>query len=129
MRWATMPASSSAGAIGFRPAARAPLISVVIGEYLGVLFPSLAGKTVALAFVIVIAFAVMQWRGIRWGSAVQNITSLAKALAFVALVIACFALGGKNHGSRVKPRKKRPAVRKPLFIGFIPRAASSDLHL
>src|ERR1044072_691722 len=63
-------------------------IAVVIGEYLGVLFPALAAKTVSIAFVIVIAFALLQWRGLRWGSNIQNITSLLKALAFVAPIIA-----------------------------------------
>jgi APA family basic amino acid/polyamine antiporter len=92
-------------------------ISVVIGEYLGVLFPALAGKTVSIAFVIVIAFAVMQWRGIRWGSSVQNITSLIKALAFVALVIACFALGGKNQAITQAAETAPLAV--PSLIGFV----------
>ncbi|MEK6288154.1 MAG: APC family permease [Acidobacteriota bacterium] len=92
-------------------------ISVVIGEYLGVLFPSLAGKTVAIAFVIVIAFAVIQWRGIRWGSGVQNITSLAKALAFVALVIACFAMGGRHQATTQAAEAAPLAV--PSLIGFV----------
>ena len=91
-------------------------ISVVIGEYLGVLFPALAGKTVLIALLIVIAFAVMQWRGIRWGSAVQNITSLVKALAFVALIIACFALGPSEHTT---PAREAMPLAEPLFIGFV----------
>jgi APA family basic amino acid/polyamine antiporter len=40
-------------------------------------------------------FAVLQWRGVVWGSNVQNVTSLLKALAFVALIVAAFVLG---HG-------------------------------
>lgn len=68
-------------------------VSIVIGEYMGVLFPVLAGQTVAIASVTTIFFAILQWRGIHWGSRVQNATSLLKALAFIALVIACFALG------------------------------------
>ncbi len=92
-------------------------ISVLIGEYLGVLFPSLTGKTVYIAFVIVIAFAVMQWRGIRWGSSVQNITSVIKALAFVALVIACFTLGGKNQATTQAAETAPLAV--PSLIGFV----------
>jgi APA family basic amino acid/polyamine antiporter len=69
-------------------------VAIVIGEYTGVLFPSLAGQTVPLALLIAISFAVLQWRGIYWGSRTQNVTSLLKALAFIALVIACFILGG-----------------------------------
>lgn len=73
-------------------------ISIVIGEYLGVLFPALARYSVSIALAIVVAFAVLQWRGLRWGSNIQNVTSLLKALAFVALIAACFLLGGKGSG-------------------------------
>ena len=69
-------------------------VSIVVGEYAGVLFPSLAGRTVPVALAVAIGFAILQWRGIRWGSHAQNLTSLLKALAFMALVIACFAFGG-----------------------------------
>jgi APA family basic amino acid/polyamine antiporter len=39
----------------------------------------------------------VQWRGLRWGSGVQNTTSLLKTAAFAALVLCCFALGGSAH--------------------------------
>lgn len=71
-------------------------ISLIIAQYSGVLFPGLAGQSITLALAIVLLFGLIQWRGIRWGSGVQNVTSLLKALAFVALVIACFALGGST---------------------------------
>jgi APA family basic amino acid/polyamine antiporter len=57
----------------------------------------LNGKAVGIAATVAIGFAVLQWRGIIWGSTTQNITSLLKALAFLALVTAAFVLGG--HGS------------------------------
>jgi basic amino acid/polyamine antiporter, APA family len=93
-------------------------ISVVIAEYLGVLIPRLAGRTVVIALAIVIAFAVLQWRGVRWGSRVQNITSLLKALAFVALVVACFALGGRNTTSAPTAEAMAPA-NESLFLAII----------
>lgn len=67
-------------------------VSIVIGEYTGVLFPALAGQTIVVASIVAIFFAILQWRGIAWGSRVQNLTSLLKALAFLALVAACFLL-------------------------------------
>ena len=70
-------------------------VSLVIGEFAGALFPSLSGKSVSIAATIAIVFAVLQWRGVVWGSNVQNVTSLLKALAFVALIVAAFVLG---HG-------------------------------
>lgn len=93
------------------------VISVVISEYLGVLFPVLAGQLVALALVIVGAFAVLQWRGIRWGSNIQNATGLLKAVAFVGLVIACFALGGNKSATAEVAGAALPAA--PSLIGFV----------
>ena len=73
-------------------------VSILIGEYAGALFPALAGRSVAVALTITVSVAVLQWRGIRWGSGFQNLSSLFKALAFVVLVAACFILGGGSSG-------------------------------
>ena len=69
-------------------------VSVVIGDYGGALFSALAGKTIPVAVSVTVIFALIQWRGIRWGGAVQNVTSTLKCLAFIALVAACFIFGG-----------------------------------
>jgi len=71
-------------------------VSLVIGGFAGALFPVLNGtaRAAAVAVLVAIVFAVLQWRGIVWGSTVQNLTSLVKALAFVVLILAGFALGG-----------------------------------
>ncbi len=66
------------------------LISMVVGEYSGVLFPILAAKAKAVALGVTVFFALLQWRGIRWGSFTQNLTSLLKVLAFAAFVVAAF---------------------------------------
>jgi APA family basic amino acid/polyamine antiporter len=66
------------------------VISMVVGEYMGVLVPAVANKQKAVALTVVLFFALLQWRGIRWGSLTQNITSLLKVLVFVAFVIVAF---------------------------------------
>jgi APA family basic amino acid/polyamine antiporter len=71
-------------------------VSIVIAEYSAVLFPSLAGRETALAATIIVLFAALQWRGVSWGSRVQNLTSLLKALAFLVVIVACFAFGGRS---------------------------------
>ncbi|HXD32928.1 MAG TPA: APC family permease [Pyrinomonadaceae bacterium] len=71
-------------------------VSIVIGDFLGVLFPSLAGRSVPIAVAVTVLFAILQWRGIVLGSQVQNVTSLLKALAFLILIVAAFALGAKG---------------------------------
>lgn len=58
------------------------LISMVVAEYSGVLFPSLANHTTAVALVVTLFFALLHWRGVLWGSYTQNLTSLVKVLAF-----------------------------------------------
>jgi APA family basic amino acid/polyamine antiporter len=74
-------------------------IALVISQYSAVLLPTLKGQTVNIALAIVIAFALLQWRGIRWGSGTQNVSSVLKALAFIVLVVACFALGGRREAA------------------------------
>lgn len=73
-------------------------VSLLIGQFAGALFPVLNGKreAVAVATAVTIFFALLQWRGIVWGSTSQNITSFIKALAFLILIAAAFALGGKS---------------------------------
>ena len=71
------------------------VLSLVVAEYAGVLVPRLAGRQKGVAIAIVLTFAALQWRGIRWGSFVQNLTSAIKALVFVVLAIAAFTLAGK----------------------------------
>ncbi|HXG66438.1 MAG TPA: APC family permease [Blastocatellia bacterium] len=92
-------------------------VSVVIAEYTGALFPALAGQTVPLALAVVFVFALIQWRGVRWGSNVQQVTTLLKALAFVALVAACFILGG-GEGTTEAAAPAMPTG-FGLFVAFV----------
>jgi APA family basic amino acid/polyamine antiporter len=73
------------------------VISMVVGEYTAVLFPTLAGREKSIALVVTLGFAALQWRGIRWGSFTQNVTSLLKTLIFALIAIAAFALGGNTN--------------------------------
>ena len=68
-------------------------VALVIGTFSGALIPALDGKAAGVAAAVTIFFAVLQWRGIVWGSNIQNLTSLLKALAFLALIVAAFLLG------------------------------------
>jgi APA family basic amino acid/polyamine antiporter len=74
----------------------AAAVSLLIGEFAGPLFPFLNGKAVVVAATVAIVFAILQWRGIIWGSTAQNVTSLLKALAFLVLIAAAFLLGGQG---------------------------------
>jgi APA family basic amino acid/polyamine antiporter len=69
-------------------------VALLIGTFSAALVPALAGKAVVTAAAVTIFFALLQWRGIVWGSNIQNLTSLLKALAFFALIAAAFVFGG-----------------------------------
>ena len=71
-------------------------VSLLIGTFAGALFPALGGHAKTVAAAVAIIFAFLQWRGIVWGSNIQNLTSLLKALAFLALIVAAFLLGGNG---------------------------------
>ena len=73
------------------------VIALVVGEYSAVLIPSLAGRDKAIAVLVVLLFAGLQWRGIRWGSFTQNLTSAIKTLIFAAIAIAAFTITGKSN--------------------------------
>jgi len=78
-------------------------VSLLIGTFTGALFPSLAAHAKIVAAGVAIIFAFLQWRGIVWGSNIQNLTSLLKALAFLALIVAAFSLGGNGAFSTTAP--------------------------
>lgn len=92
-------------------------VALVVGAYSGVLVPSLAGREKSIAVFIAVAFALLQWRGVRWGSRAQEITTLLKTLAFVALIIACFALGGGGSftGAYIAP----PILNSSLLVAIV----------
>ncbi len=77
----------------------AAAVSLLIGEFTGALFPSLSGRAILIAATVAIAFAVLQWRGIVWGSKTQNYTSLLKAVAFCLLIAAAFIFGGQRSST------------------------------
>ncbi|HEX8116799.1 MAG TPA: APC family permease, partial [Pyrinomonadaceae bacterium] len=97
-------------------------VALVVGEYAGLLAPSLAGRGVAVASAVTVAFALLQWRGVRWGSRSQELTSLLKTLAFAALIAACFAYGrGESTVTQTATQPAQtPAV--PSGLGLLTAA-------
>jgi APA family basic amino acid/polyamine antiporter len=70
----------------------AAAVSIVIAEFSAVLLPALDGHRAGIAAAAAIVFAAAQWRGIREGCMVQNVTSSVKGMAFLALIVAAFVL-------------------------------------
>ena len=100
----------------------AAAVSIVIAEYSRYFFPSLAGHESQIAVAIICGFFLLQWRGIRWGSGTQLVTSVLKIVAFVVLVAACFALGGHSELERhpvLLPRFRPMPSGWPFLIAVI----------
>jgi len=82
-------------------------ISLLAGEYIGDLVPSLNHHTNATAALIVVALGLLQWRGIRWGSGFQDVTSAITACVFVVLVVVAF-VHPHSHSSSLAPTSVIP---------------------
>jgi len=87
--------------------------SVAFGEFFAALFPAFAGRETIVAVAVIAAFGALHWCGIRASSRVQQTTSLIKAVAFLALVAACFLYGGN------KPAAPEPVRAESLFVAVI----------
>lgn len=81
----------------------AAAVSLVIGEFAVRLVPALSGRGILTAVIVAIVFALLQWRGVIWGSRTQNTTSLLKAIAFVILIGAAFIAGNGGAFSNASP--------------------------
>lgn len=97
-------------------------VSIVIGEYSNTLlarFFSVPEKAleVPIAAGVVLFFALLNWRGIRSGSHTQNLTSLLKALIFIAVVMTCFLFGRKSEVLSAPVAAR--ALEFALFIAFM----------
>jgi basic amino acid/polyamine antiporter, APA family len=101
-------------------------VAIVIGEYSLAFVPGLqAGSrhllVKAIAVSILLFFAVLQWRGVKWGSGVQLATAALKTGAFVILVAACFVLGGHLREAAAAAAVPPPSLPAGwlLVIGFM----------
>jgi APA family basic amino acid/polyamine antiporter len=93
-------------------------VAIILGEYLSSFFPALHGRVLPIALATLLFFPLLHWRGIRWGSGAQQLTSLIKLVAFSALVIACFAVAIPAAAS-LAPSPPRPVAPSGIAL-FIP---------
>jgi basic amino acid/polyamine antiporter, APA family len=82
------------------------VVTISIGEYAGILLPTLAPYAVLIAVLVTVAFTVVHGMGIHTGDVTQQITSLIKVVVLVGLGIACLV-------ATVPPRAVVEAVVHP----------------
>jgi APA family basic amino acid/polyamine antiporter len=68
------------------------VLVLIVGEYMGGLFPALAPHALLVDFATLGGLATLQWIGVRSGGRTQEITTALKAFAVIALVVAAFVL-------------------------------------
>ncbi|HEX6099168.1 MAG TPA: APC family permease [Thermoanaerobaculia bacterium] len=90
-------------------------VAIVVGEYTVSLIPAARTQQV-VALAVVALFTIVQWLGIRSGSALQNVTSLAKALALLVFVAACFWFGTRSPAA---PTAMTLAAEGGMLLAFI----------
>lgn len=95
-------------------------VAIVLGEYVGPLIPVLEGHSTIGASMVVIGFALLQWRGIRVGNIAQLITTSLKGVALIALAVAALVLTvpAGNAANVVSPPSAMP-VGLALFAAVI----------
>lgn len=71
----------------------AAFIYLQLAEYAARVFPALVGGEHALAVGTVVGLAALHWRSVRRAGRIQELTTLAKGVAFLALIVAFLALG------------------------------------
>ena len=92
-------------------------VSIVFAEYAGDLLPVAHGRVRPIAAGVILFFALLQWKSMKVGSGVQNLTTVLKAALFLAVVAVCFL----HRATPVTAVATRAVVPTgwPLFVSFI----------
>ena len=83
-------------------------LAVAFGEFAGVLQPALRGHVKLVGLGVLAVLMLLNWLGLRAGSRTQELTSLVKALALLAFVVACFAVSPNGSASVSAPEMTGP---------------------
>jgi APA family basic amino acid/polyamine antiporter len=83
-------------------------LAVAFADFATELQPSLRGYVKLVSVASVIVLTLLNWLGLRAGSRIQELTSLIKAIALIAFVVACFVIS--PHGVSDGALPASPAV-------------------
>ena len=78
-------------------------LAVAFGEFAAELQPAFRGHEKLLGVAALFALALLNWLGLRMGSRAQELTSLVKAVALIAFVVACFVSSSAAAHASVAP--------------------------
>ncbi|MFQ6538600.1 MULTISPECIES: APC family permease [Aphanothece] len=103
-------------------------VATTTGELLALLLPALGLPPRLISLLAIAGFGLIQWRGVKAGSASQELLSLAKAAAFLALVLACFLLPGGAEIAGPASALEAPPALPPLAWGGLSLALLAALQ-
>jgi APA family basic amino acid/polyamine antiporter len=93
-------------------------LAVAFGEFVGELLPMLEGHVRFLGVLALVSLATLNWIGLKVGSRAQEITSVAKALGLIALVVAAFTISAKTGAISSLPSNSF-VHQNSVFLGLI----------
>ncbi len=104
----------------FGGCASAAAVAVILADYLGGFSREAAAHPFPLALLLLLPFPLLHWRGVRWGSGAQQLTTLLKLLAFTALIAACFLAprAGPGTAAALRPAPVGTALFVPLMLAL-----------
>jgi APA family basic amino acid/polyamine antiporter len=94
-------------------------LAVAFGDFAAELQPALHGYVELVSVASVIVLTLLNWLGLRAGSRMQEITSLIKALALVAFVVACFVISAHSATDGVALPASLAAPKGGLLLGVL----------
>ena len=92
-------------------------VSIVFGDYAGDLIPAVQAHTHAISAGVILLFALLQWKSMKVGSGVQDMTTILKAVLFLAVVAVCFSHPAPPAASGAPHLAAKTGW--PLFVAFI----------
>jgi APA family basic amino acid/polyamine antiporter len=92
-------------------------VSIVFAEYASDIIPVAHGHVRPLAATVILLFALLQWKSMKVGSGVQNMTTILKAVLFLAVVVVCFA--HRAAPATAVATSAAVPVGWPLFVAFV----------
>jgi APA family basic amino acid/polyamine antiporter len=94
-------------------------LAVAFGEFAAGLEPSLGQHIKLVAVASVVILTLLNWLGLRAGSRAQELTSLVKALAMIAFVVACFAVSPGSGATDSSAIASFPASRGSILLALV----------
>ena len=103
--------------------------AIVIAEYLVPLIPALAGSEMFVAATVIIVFTLLNARGVRVGDVAQQITSLLKGVALIALAIVALVMSRNMDTATFTASAALPAAipGSAVFAGAVILALQSAI--